>query len=202
MNKALNTMRALAQVLTYPPTLGMLLIFMLMPAIFISIAGSATDNTRTQARDHIRENRESIGQLVASTAQDQENINIDPGQEPHIRQNHAPRRDDQPGAPPVEYHINQDTVGHIFGGGLTTMINHLEYQTDPPSGRYLTVEYLTTYRVLDGTLRYLIPGENYHLEDAFLDGASIKVLEHRNPLRAETVTQREPVRIALAEMGE
>ena len=51
---------------------------------------------------------------------------------------------------------------------------------------------------MGGILRHYIPGENYRLEDAFLDGASIKVITPRTPLRTETAAQREPLRIALA----
>ena len=124
------------------------------------------------------ENQEATGELAARTALEQDGIIIDPGQKPLLQQSRLDRRYTKP--------------------GTRTIINRLQYRVEPPGNDYLDTEYLTTYRELGGPLRHFIPGENYRLEDSFLDGASIRVLENRNPLRVETTSQREPVRIAQA----
>ena len=73
---------------------------------------------------------------------------------------------------------------------------------DSPDGGYLTAEYLVTYRTIGGFFRHYIPGENYRLEDSFIDAASIRVSPTRHPLHTETAGQREPLRIALARMDQ
>ena len=146
---------------------------------FLFLRGATTKH---MTEKHILENHDAISNLVASTARDQLGITIDPSRKPFILKEAVPHRYTQP--------------------GTKTIIGRLEYPLVPPTGAYLTADYIMTYRVIDRKLYDLIYQGNYRLEDAFLDRASIRLMIPGSTLRTETVTRRDPVRIARAETRE
>ena len=160
------------------PTAVALTMTVIFATPFIGILSWGLDNPVVRAHRHITENQENIGKLVASAAQEQERITMDPRQEPFLHNDLVHPRHTQP--------------------GTETIIGYLEYRMDPPGSSYLVAEYLVTYRELGGPLRHSIPGENYRLEDSFLDAASIQIVNPRIPLRTETAAERQPLRITMA----